>query len=147
MNARTHTIRYRDAHGFLQTLMVTTAEKRAVDALRRKARRDDARWRERHVTFTDLGTDLDATEEVVSRPSQQGNPWEGPRFGFAHLIGEGVVWERKGEDFCHGRKLRLDEYCLGCDRCGRDLVIPTGQDRRTRNHRDSGLLGGCRGKR
>lgn len=147
MEPKTHTLTYRDAYGFLQTLRVTTAERRAVLSARRGAARANARWRAHHVTFTDLGATIDAAEEIISRPSQQGNAWEGPRFGFSHLIGEGVVWQERGEDFCGGRSLRMDEYCLGCDRCGRDLVIPSPDDRRVRNHRDSGLLGGCEGKR
>jgi hypothetical protein len=67
---------------------------------------------------------------IRSRPSQQGNPWEGPRFTFSVFLGEGRRWpipkvgRRCG--CCRGSKLESFEYCLVCDRSGMDRLIPKG---------------------
>ena len=36
-----------------------------------------------------------------------------------------AVWECH---FCGGQVLAIDDYCLGCDRCGRELEIPAPRD-------------------
>jgi hypothetical protein len=72
------------------------------------------------------------------------NAWEGPRLGFAWLVGESPTWsgpesvwlwdsERAAWvcRFCsHLERLPAVAYCLGCDRSGRDRAIgePTGAD-------------------
>jgi hypothetical protein len=67
------------------------------------------------------------------------------------------VWDDEGEEvgcrYCaqYLGDLPMIAYCLGCDASGRDLAIPKGIPRRTRNPRpkskkDDGLEGGMRGK-
>jgi hypothetical protein len=144
------TIRYRDARGHLQELRVDRATARALASIRRAARREEERWRARHVAFSDVGIDPGRVAEGGRpRPKATGYPWEGPRFAFELLLGASPSWA--GEDslrvevaerwrcrFCghYGRGLPRVAYCLACDRSGRDREIPAlttaDLDRRTR---------------
>lgn len=148
----TETIRYRDAHGFLQEVRVTSTLARAIRNVRQQARRADERWRERHRAMTDLGIEPDRVEtKPVARPSQAGNPWQGPRFSFMAWIGEGRIWpgpprpRARTCDFCKGAWLGVGTYCLRCDRSGRDRELPRPSRTelsRIRSPKDDGLKGG-----
>lgn len=127
------TIRYRDGRGHLQELRVSRADARAVRAIRRTAKRAQKRWESRHVTFTDAKINAKGLRAHQRPRIDGGYPWEGPRFHFDRLIGEGEVWagpvvvEVEGQRYCTlcwDRELPPDTYCLGCDRSGRDRDIP-----------------------
>ena len=156
-----YTIRYRDAHGFLQELTVSRATALAIRRIRKKYKRDREKWDARHVDFTDLSRDVNADQKVPEgsnqllgpkRRSQQGNPWEGPRFSFDRLIGESRTW--RGDPvingwctFCNRAPLSTGECCLGCTRTGKDHLIPTptpADHKRLNRYRpkDDGLKGG-----
>lgn len=108
---------------------------------------DDPGARLKETTFTDLGRWVDgrhvplkadaldpktARRRIDQRPMPEGNPWEGPRFHFSLLLGEGrPMWLGGGSKddlgrcgVCHGAKLPGYAYCLDCDRSGRDREIP-----------------------
>lgn len=148
----TATIRYRDARGYLQEIRVTSTMARAIRNVRQQARRADERWRERHVAMSDMGIDPDRqAEKPAQRPSQAGNPWQGPRFSFTAWIGEGRIWHgpppKKARrcDFCRGAWLGAQTYCLRCDRSGRDREIPRPSRTelsRIRSPKEDGLKGG-----
>lgn len=72
------------------------------------------------------------------------NPWSGPRFGFTRYIGESRTWyyPPKRFEFCHGVELGEDEYCLDCDRSGKDARIPKPTRRRPPAPKNDGLKGG-----
>lgn len=122
---------------------------------------DEADPRLKEVTFTDLagklrhrdhrrGLDPDRLgigmerRHAAQRHTPVGSSWEGPRFTFSLLLGEGRPGWMGGETIddrgrcglCHGAKLPPWAYCLACDRCGRDGSIPTpGEAVRRRAHR------------
>src|SRR5262245_31769131 len=87
------TIRYHDVHGYVQEIRVERALAREIARVLVAARRADAKWAARHVTFTDIAAE--GTRPRVqprARASQAGNPWEGPRFSFPILLGLREVW-------------------------------------------------------
>lgn len=122
-----------------------------ADMLRRldqtEARRERRR-KEREKTFSEMG--IQAGLIVAS-------PWIGPRLKFTWLVGESRTWdgeptgEIEGEpccSICLGAELPPNAYCLGCDRCGRELEIPgPGQVARTVAPKAGELRGGLEGKR
>jgi hypothetical protein len=78
----------------------------------------------------------EAIERVTDPDSAEDRP-----FRFRHFLGESAIWPGPAglvvplalDDgriawecrFCHGLRLSIDDYCLGCDRCGRELEIPS----------------------
>lgn len=104
-------------------------------------------------------------EQVAEK--SYGEYWSGPRLAFRWLLGEGwpwsgglALWEHipdpsSGEmrtrcRFCKGNTLPHYAYCLGCDRCGRELRIPPPVERALARHKAEarkGLKGGCEGKK
>src|SRR4051794_10276428 len=113
----TATIRYRDARGFLQEIRVTSTMARAIRNVRQQARRADEKWRKHHRAMTDLGFDpRRVAKKPRPRPSQAGNPWQGPRFSFSAWIGEGRIWpgpppkKARTCDFCKGAWLGVETY-------------------------------------
>lgn len=132
--AETRALRYRDAHGFMQELRVTSEDAAAIEAVFRSARRADQKWRERHVAFTDLGSTARMLTLAPLPQYDLGNAWEGPRFSFAVLLGAGRIWTGdptracRGATrcrICKGMKLSYAVYCIGCDRSGRDFELPS----------------------
>jgi hypothetical protein len=103
-----------------------------------------------------LVSDPRALDRFASRSSA----WEGPRFRFNHFLGESAQWcgpdslwekqERDGQKeivcrFCRGKALPENCYCLSCDRCGRELQIPScdrGSQPQHGSVRRDGLRGG-----
>lgn len=107
-----------------------------------KARRETRPRKERSAGV--LKGYLNVEHETAYRVMQRvdpGNPWEGPRYTFTHLLGEspswpplsgdGIVdpesqgvWKWTGQGwacaFCGGAKLEVHQACLSCDRTGRD---------------------------
>lgn len=145
--------RYWDSEGVEHELWVPVDLKRELEAIERADRRGEAKWREKHVLMTDLSPEQvapDRTQPTKTKREDLGNPWEGPRYHFSHLLGESQIWsgpQRGGRcRICRGGKLDLGCYCLGCDRSGRDLAIPrptSAELRRIRAHvQEPGLKGG-----
>lgn len=78
-----------------------------------------------------LNVELETAYRVFQR-LDTGNPWEGPKYAFTHLIGSSPTWPGPGklwvetEDgmfvcaLCRGHPLARHQYCLNCDRSGRD---------------------------
>jgi|GEM_PF-4775733 len=143
--------RYRDQHGVEHELWVEAKTWRGLEAIDRMTRRANAKWAKLHTTFTDLPPKTEVEQAPV--PVSQGNPWEGPRYTFSRLVGESRTWHGRPDKgsrctFCNNSKLEPHEYCLGCDRCGRDEVIPKPtaaelKKRRNRQYRPKpGLKGG-----
>lgn len=71
-------------------------------------------------------TEDDARRHARARtPAKPLHDWEGPRFEFSLFLGDSEIWQGPEQaDFCRGRKLAKHEYCLACNRSGRDNVIP-----------------------
>lgn len=95
----------------------------------------------REVTFTDLGLQPD---QIPDRTEESPIVMH-----FAHLLGTREVWSGDPkpnghpDEFCGDRELEHDEYCLGCDRCGRELQIRgPGDLPRRRSYRRGRLKGG-----
>lgn len=145
-------VHYRDDTGKLRESRIESTDPEEVDRwavamarMERASADGERRWHDRHVAFTDASIRPEAIVKTRAvRASQGGYPWEGPRFTFALLLGEGAVWS--GPDslvvwdagrkrwvcrFCghYRRGLPVTACCLGCDRSGRDLVIPRGKPR------------------
>jgi hypothetical protein len=95
----------------------------------------------RETTFTDLeaakgidvrtvdwlSAELHALYRNQRTPRVTDSPWEGPRILFTHFIGESRIWNGPPNGHpCawHGKKLGPEEYCLGCDRCGCESIVP-----------------------
>lgn len=104
---------------------------REIRRMDRDEQRIDQQRRMNERSFTDLGIDPDIFPDGKDRrlPKLQRGArpyvWEGPRFEFLTYLGSGETWNGPGQkDFCRGRHLNRDEYCLSCDRCGRDAEIP-----------------------
>jgi hypothetical protein len=161
------TYRYRDADGFLQEVRVTTTMARQLLAVERRSRRADERWERRHEPLggDDLAILDDATRRRV-RLRDDCSPLPPPRFEFNFYLGDDPRWyadgvterlkpqrtrRRKGQrrppcPICRGQWLPGDAYCLGCDRCGRDRMIPRphpAELAKMRAHdQDDGLRGG-----
>lgn len=114
----------------------------AIRMLDERLRKRETRRKKQEKTFSEMGIN----------PRDLASPWQGPRLSFAWLIGESRTWPgpptpKAGAkcDFCQGRKLPLYAYCLRCDRCGRDLLIPRPSKvelARIRAPKDDGLKGG-----
>jgi hypothetical protein len=108
---------------------------------------DDPGSRLKERTFTDLGRRVDgqhvpldadtldpktATRRIDQRVMPVGEPWEGPRFHFSLLLGEGrstwlgghVLDEQGRCGLCHDQPLLTVALCLSCLRSGRDKEIP-----------------------
>jgi hypothetical protein len=118
----------------------------------------------KEVTFTDCagrlypgdnwaGLDPDRLDvktvrrRVDQRPMPLGSPWDGPRFKFTQILGESGTWrgEPRYFEFCGGKPLASYQYCLDCDRCGKDHLIPTpGEQVRRRAPRPSRSRSGRR---
>lgn len=90
---------------------------------------------------------------VAQRRDPTGNPWEGPRFRFSLLLGEGRPNWTGGETIddagrcgiCHDAWLPPYAACLACCRTGRDDAIPTpGERMRKRAPRQSRSRSGKR---
>lgn len=89
----------------------------------------EKRHRRRQKTETDLGVNLSG--------------WEGPRLSFGLLLGASRTWdgpgkrmvEVDGQKRCRGcgqfAKMPAHAYCIedGCDRCGREWLIPSAGER------------------
>lgn len=141
---------YRDDAGTVQEIRVTAADpgeldriRRAYHDLERTSERQDRAWKAKHANFTDAKVKPgQVTKRPVGTPRASGYPPEGPYFSFALFLGESAVWSgpdanlawirgRRVCRFCgHFRRgLPLVAYCLGCDRSGRDSVIPRGRPR------------------
>lgn len=159
-------VRYRDDTGKLCESRITSTDKdqlnrwaTAIRHMEQVSAQREKRWHDQHVAFTDASIRPETIAKTQAvRASQAGYAWEGPRYTFALLLGEGAVWS--GADslwlwhagrkrwvcrFCghYGRGLPLVAYCLGCDRSGRDLVIPKGRPRaEVSKPKDDGLRGG-----
>jgi hypothetical protein len=105
------------------------------------------------------GTDRTSIESLVGgsrRPADfRTSPaaWSGPRYSFDLLLGIGLVgWSLRVETdrpcpVCGGRELAANCCCLGCDRTGRDGLIPrlTAAERAARAAKPAaadGLAGG-----
>ena len=123
------TIRYRDAKGFLQELLVSRAQARVVGAVRQATRREAKKWRAQHISFTDAKID---EGRVVEKPAPKtddgGYPWEGPRLHFALLLGSDPTWPLPDPvdglcPGCGGGQVPAIAYCLACDRSGQDHRI------------------------
>jgi hypothetical protein len=101
-----------------------------------KARRDTRPRKERSAGRLRgfLNVELETAYRVMNR-IDAGNPWEGARLKFTHLLGESPTWPVGAiEDqrlwrwdgagwvcaFCAGVRLESHQYCLGCDRHGRE---------------------------
>lgn len=144
-------IEYRTEDGAVFELKVSPAVAAALSS-------NGGRLKE--VTFTDLGNgQFELTEERIrKRPEVEPKPgcWEGPRFPFNRFLGEhrpgwngGPSIDERGRcGLCHGAQLSAGEYCLSCERCGRDRAIPLPPEQaRRRAPKDGRLRGGCQGKR
>lgn len=149
--------RYRDSEGRVHDIWVEARTKTALETIDQYCRRQDRKWEKQHVAMTDLSRDgkvtADAGQATASvRQSQLGNPWEGPRYSFSHLLGESRTWN--GEPFvdgyckfCHQLPLGEETLCLGCTRSGKDDMVPrpTKADlakRRPPAPKNDGLKGG-----
>jgi hypothetical protein len=158
-------IRYRDAHGHLQEIRVTAAQRRAIRAIREKARREHQRWKRKHRTFTDIKLNPASIRNADLPGHDLGSPWEGPRYHFSWLVGESRTWagpeslvafdlDPDGRcanircAICQGQDLPSGAYCLACDRSGWDMSIPTPGDVPIITAVQQGdLKGGLEGKR
>jgi hypothetical protein len=65
----------------------------------------------------------------LSKP-REGNDWDGERRGFVIWLGLTLMWPVPNRPdgrcgACGGEKLSADTYCLVCNRCGRELRIPS----------------------
>lgn len=101
-----------------------------------KARRDRRPRKERSARLVGyLNVEHETAYRIANRVDP-GNPWEGPRYTFTHLLGESPTWpgqgvtihdqrlwrERRGAwvcAFCEGKKLEPHQACLGCGSAGR----------------------------
>jgi hypothetical protein len=154
-------IEYRTDDGLAVELRVSPELAEALDAA-------DPRLKE--VTFTDLagklrhgdhrrGLDPDRLElgmerrHAAQRHTPVASSWEGPRFHFSLLLGEGrpgwlggeTVDDRGRCGLCHGQWLPPYACCLACCRTGRDDAIPTpGEQVRRRAPRPSRSRSGRR---
>jgi hypothetical protein len=104
-----------------------------LDAMEREIRNEERRWNRHHVNVTDLGFEPLAPPVRRSRAPHRlpgGNAWEGPRYRFRRLLGASEIWTGPPVpgQFCHGRRLSRGEYCLDCERSGRDQQIPSAGD-------------------
>jgi len=152
----TKLVPYTDAAGRRHWVEVEADTARALDNFDRAMRKRERAYRAHVRTETDvkirrevrprkersagrlrgyLNVELETAFRVMNRVDP-GNPWEGPRFSFSHLLGESPTWpgEARIEDqvlwrwdgaawvcgFCAGRKLEAHQVCLSCDRSGRD---------------------------
>jgi len=152
----TKLVPYTDAAGRRHWVEVEADTARALDNFDRAMRKRERAYRAHVRTETDvkirrevrprkersagrlrgyLNVELETAFRVMNRVDP-GNPWEGPRFSFSHLLGESPTWmsgtmnsdQNVWRDvggvwvcgFCGGGKLQTHQYCLGCDRCGRD---------------------------
>lgn len=151
-------IHYRDAHGFLQEIRVSSTMAREIRNVRQRARRADERWREKHRAMTDLEIEAESiASQARPRVTVGGDPWEGPRINFLLLLGLSLAWPvpppGKGRDRrpcpgCHDRPLPPIAACLICLATGMDHMItpPTALELRRKRGRkprkDDGLAGG-----
>lgn len=117
---------------------LATAIRRMDDAL---ARRESRRTRgHKEVNFTDVaggrrrkeGGEVPTIEASVTDRlptlTDKAGCFEGRRYSFDRLIGVNAIWTGPRPKtakcpFCRGADLKLEEYCLRCDRSGRDAVI------------------------
>jgi hypothetical protein len=110
--------RFQDHDGQWQTVEVRADIADLLEAT-------EARLKER--TCTDAGLDPNA---VVNGHLPDGTfvgfAWEGPRFQFGHIIGESRIWNGPPEpgEFCGWAELEPGQYCLCCQRSGKDPAIP-----------------------
>lgn len=134
------TIRYRDRYGNLQELRVSKLVARAYNTIVKNYYNAEKRWERRHIAFRDIGAEdakpLDVAEDSPDLPINRrklrsgASQWEGPRLRFDRLLGESTVWDgppgrdaKRRCEFCHSAPLEPHEYCLGCDKCGRDYMV------------------------
>lgn len=160
----TKLVPYTDGAGVRHWVEVSASTALALASFDRNMRRREALYRKTIVTETDaratrqrgpsrgrvapklvgyLCVENEPAFRAVVRASP-GNPWEGPRHSFTHLIGEGATWPPAGSSIdpetqgvwrkeggylicalCGGAKLERHQACLGCCRTGRDGEIGT----------------------
>ncbi len=120
-----------------------------------ESRREEKSWKAQHGRFADLDAPIGPdqfAEAARAKGHQEGFPWEGPRYDFPILLGNGLPWdgpraqviqveaedgsgeervrylESAGPRECplgHADEpLRPQSVCLLCCRSGMDLVIP-----------------------
>lgn len=134
------------------------AEMRQFDA---RMERRDRKWRRRTQAASQIGQRddpyyLDTVSADLVVDARWGE-WEGPRLHFHVLLGTSATWDGpesrwvkvRGRWRCRGcgqfrGRLPASHYCLYCDRCGREHLIPSPTVRR-RPRRDGRLLGGLVG--
>lgn len=154
----TRLVPYTDAGGARHWVEVESTTAQALDLFDRAMRARERAWRRRVRVATDvraererrprkersggtlrgfLNVELETAYRIMSRVENVGNPWEGPRVTFSHLLGESPTWpppgcvidreaqgvrRRRGRRlvcaFCAGRRLEPHQCCLGCDRSG-----------------------------
>lgn len=138
-------VQYRTTDGIKLRLEVSIDLARALDASDHRIRRNNRKWREHTVAFTDLakrtkgGKDVpfaepSAEDEAERRRKAHGDAewWEGPKPGAISLVvGSNLPWPAirpKGGPCpgCLDEPLPYYAACLveGCNRTGLDLVIP-----------------------
>lgn len=157
----TKLIPFTDAQGRRHWVEVEADVARDLDNFDRAMRRRERAYRAKLRTETDvkarrevrprkeraagrlkgyLNVELETAYRVMQR-TDAGNPWEGPRYTFSHLLGESPSWppldgeavineasqtvvrwdgERVVCAFCAGMKLEAHQACLSCARTGRD---------------------------
>jgi hypothetical protein len=157
----TKLIPWTDARGKRHWVEVEADVARDLDNFDRTMRRREAAYRSKLRTETDvrarrevrprkersagklrgfLNVELESAYRIMQR-TDAGNPWEGPRFTFTHLLGESPSWpplsgdaaiDAQGQQvvrwdgerwvcaFCAGQKLEAHQACLSCARTGRD---------------------------
>jgi hypothetical protein len=140
-----------DANGERVWVEVSAGLAKALASFDRNVRRRNAMFRKHHRLKTGqparkgvkhngkrlvpLVGFLNVENEAAFRalvPRAEGAPWEGPRYTFSHLIGEGQTWHGPGSQWratedghfvcagCGGARLAAHQYCLMCDRHGRE---------------------------
>jgi hypothetical protein len=139
------------ANGERARVEVVADYRLALEVFDRNMRRRDLLYRKHHRTLNGqparkgikhngkrlvpLVGFLNVENEAAFRalvPRAEGSPWEGPRYTFSHLIGEGQTWHGPGSQWratedghfvcagCGGERLAAHQYCLMCDRHGRE---------------------------
>jgi hypothetical protein len=87
----------------------------------------------------------------AAKRAEKAGEWQGPRLSFDRYLGESAIWRgpewlgAKPCPFCRGRRLGGHEYCLGCNRSGKDGLIPHPTEaelRMLRRAERDGLAGG-----
>jgi hypothetical protein len=110
----------------------------ATTEIPKQTRKVKRRKKFKAITFTRAGLDPDHMPDPKSvAPDEEYGPFEGPRLSFSWLLGESPTWSGpesvtlyypEGQALCrfcfHLRRMPAYAYCLGCDRAGRQHLIP-----------------------